>query len=405
MMVEKVTVISKIVIFACLMYGGSGLAAPVFHNGGRGSCSGCHGRPSAASAIAFGNNSSNMAANLKGGDPTSTCLACHEAPIGTRQPQEYFVATNEADMPPGLPPAQLTPGGDFGWLKKNYPSSDGSTHGHNLASFDLNAAGSSDRTAPGGNYPASALTCISCHDPHGNYRRSADGNISTSGLPIMASGSYNNSPDPDANGTVGTYRLLAGRGYQPKYIKKGNYAFTADPPAAVAPANYNRAEVQTDTRVAYGSGMSEWCKNCHKIAHGDSEGHPAGSSARFSQEHVDNYMAGATFSNISGVKIRKYYSSLVPFEMGTRDYALLKATANSDGSNVKGPAIYVNVMCLSCHRAHASAWDFMTRGAMLSSLDLRGRSKAEIQRAFYNRSDSLTIARQKSLCNRCHMME
>jgi hypothetical protein len=395
-----------VALFAYFANSGASFADTLFHNGGRGECSGCHGKSiTMANKSAFTNISSNIISNLKGGDPTSTCLICHEAPIGTREPKGHYVATNEADMPAGVPPTQLTPGGDFGWLQKYYGGSDGTNLGHSLVSSDLKKSAVNETLLPGINYPPSGLTCISCHDPLGNYRRTADGRITNSGLPIKASGSYDNSPDPDAKGTVGTYRLLAGKGYQPKYLAGGNFAFTADPPVAVSPENYNRAESATDTRVAYGSGMSEWCKNCHKIPHGDSEGHRAGNFARFRQDFVDNYNSNSALFNIKGVSSRAYYSSLVPFEMGTSDYIMLKKTANSDGSDLKGPTIGSNVMCLTCHRAHASAWDSITRGAMLTRLNLKGRSRLEIQRAFYNRPSGAAIINLRSLCTKCHRMD
>jgi hypothetical protein len=50
--------------------------------------------------------------------------------------------------------------------------------------------------------------------------------------------------------------------------------------------------------------------------------------------------------------------------MGTNDYAILKSTANSNGINLSGQQSNANVMCLTCHRAHASGWDSMTRWNM-----------------------------------------
>ena len=71
--------------------------------------------------------------------------------------------------------------------------------------------------APGGAYPREKLACSSCHDPHGRYRRFADGSFATTGLPIVGSGSYNSSAAPTANVyAVGAYRILGGQGYPPK---------------------------------------------------------------------------------------------------------------------------------------------------------------------------------------------
>ena len=65
----------------------------------------------------------------------------------------------------------------------------------------------------------------------------------------------------------------------------------------------------------------------------------------------------------TGVTAANSYDSIVPFQTDNlRNYTALKGLANSDGSNRNGPAGTVDrVMCLSCHRAHASGWAHMTR--------------------------------------------
>ena len=389
---------------------GPGFADIMFHNGGTGDCQGCHTTPP----------------ELKGSDPSSTCLLCHQAPPGSTQPTGYYVAT---DATISTICGQLPPGGDFCWLKKNYQwtssgpgvteSSPGERHGHNIVALDFGyTADSSLPFAPGGSYPSSALSCISCHDPHGNYRRASDGTISAAGLPITASGSYNNSPAPNANGTVGVYRLLGGKGYQPKSLI-GAYAFTTDPPAAVATSSYNRAEDLSDTRVAYGSGMSEWCQNCHP-AIGTASGHafPSGHSSRFTPQEITTYNAYKATGNLSGSAAGSY-SALVPFEMGTNDYTLLKRVANSNNSDRSGPQESANVMCLTCHRSHASGWDSMTRWNMKTGFIVyegaypgtdmntppqyaQGRLAADTKKTFYDRPASYYAVYQRSLCNKCH---
>src|SRR6185369_16732325 len=133
-------------------------------------------------------------------------------------------------------------------------SSPGDKHGHNIAAQDYGYyADAYNNSAPGGYYPATSLGCTSCHDPHGTYRRKADGSFSTTGAPIKGSGSLAASADPDALNNVGVYRLLGGVGYQPKSLG-GGFAFGNNPPAAVAPDTYNRSESATQTRVAYGTG-------------------------------------------------------------------------------------------------------------------------------------------------------
>lgn len=402
-----------LVLMASLLSAGTSFADVMFHNGGTGDCTGCHTTPP----------------QLKGSDPSSTCLLCHQAPPGATQPSGSYVATNTHTSASCV---QLPPGGDFCWLKKNYrwypsgveglgpaESSPGERHGHNIVALDFGyLADSTLAFAPGGTYPSSALSCISCHDPHGNYRRDAGGTISSAGLPVVSSGSYSNSPDPDAGGAVGVFRLLGGKGYQPGY-GTGISPFTADPPAAVAPPLYNRAEGPGDTRVAYGRGMSEWCQNCHpNISHAGSYGHPSGSGSILSAEAVNNYNAYVSSGRLVGTSATSY-TSMVPFEMGTNDYSLLKKVANSNNADLTGPTGNASVMCLTCHRVHASGWDSIARWNMQTTFLVyrgnypgidndappeyaQGRLAAETRKTFYDRPAGVYGAFQRSLCNKCH---
>jgi hypothetical protein len=411
------------------------LSAELFHNGAAGKCEECHafGQTDTRQFGGVQTAPSSSMMSLRGSDASSTCLRCHEAPATVSQPQGYYVATSRAVLGSGAP-MQLTPGGDFGWLKKSYSwrgeggYSSGNRHGHNIVALDFNySADNALHVAPGGTYPSGSLSCISCHDPHGNYRRNENGEISANGLPNRVSGSYTTSPKPGIAGSVGTYRMLAGKGYQPK-SEPAATIFTADPPAAVAPTSYNRAEEKSDTRVAYGSGMSEWCQNCHSQIHNDGNAsalqHPTGSNARFSPVIMNIYNSYVKSGDLNGSP-ENSYSSMVPYEMGTNDYDLLRATANSDGSNLRGPGANgdnPNVMCLTCHRAHASGWDSMTRwnnsatflvkngrypgidtGA--SAEDSQGRTEAEIRKTFYDRPASKFASYQRSLCNKCHALD
>lgn len=415
-----------------------------FHNGGTGACEYCHSRTTTIAAQAkpapFKSNSSATVGQsapvngtlsqtmLNGADPSSTCLLCHAAPAGQNQPSGYYIATNKADLTAGNPPIQLSPAGDFGWLLKDYTWSTqesginnelslGERHGHNIVAQQFGyEADITHSTAPGSKYPAGKLACTSCHDPHGTYRRPTDGNISTIGPPIKASGSYSSSPAPNADSAVGTYRMLAGKGYQPKSVT-GDFAFEADPPSAVAPVMYNRAEILSDTRIAYGIGMSEWCSNCHRNAH-KGGGHPTGPLGRLSQSVINTYNKNIFSGKLSGTKSNSF-TSLVPFESGTRDYTMLKAIANSDGSDRNGPGAGSNVMCLTCHRAHASGWDYIARWNLKSTMlqhdgefagtdnkapasVAQGRTAAESRKAYFDRPSTVFGPFQKGLCIKCH---
>ena len=335
-----------------------------FHDGGAGACDGCHSMHNYQGGVQLAARGGYL---LRGPDASSTCLICHEHgnDVG---PTTYHVSTPDVELiPPGYP-KQLSPGGDFGWLKLTFnwltgpgqfASSAGDRHGHNIAAGDYGYLADA-RNAPGGSYPGPSMSCISCHDPHGSYRRNLDGSTTKGGRPIKASGSYATSPDPDNSTSVGAYRLLGGNGYFTRAVGAG-FAFSVNPPAAVAPTVYNRSEAASVTRVAYGSGMSEWCRNCHADIHKGSDAftHPAPTA--LSAPYQAYYNSYVKYNDLSGQEIAAY-SSLAPFEVGTGNYATLKRIATSAAS--QGPDFNdgtAAVMCLSCHRAHASCWDSATR--------------------------------------------
>jgi hypothetical protein len=302
------------------------------------------------------------------------------------------------DLRSGLPPSQLTPGGDFGWLKKSFSwrssqesgSSRGEQHGHNIVAFDYGYfADSRLKTPSSGRYPSSELSCISCHDPHGKIPKGSD--------------------------SAGAYRMLGGKGYKTSSVP--GMVFTADAPVAISPRDYNRAEGMTDTRVAYGSGMSEWCGNCHTSGC-EGRTHSVGKCANCGWETISNYNAYVKSGDING-RADFAFTSLVPFEEGTDDRTILAQHAQSTGSYTKGPEAGSNVMCLTCHRAHASGWNSMARWNMdtdfivfdgkypgtdngTPAVHAQGRTAAETQWALYDRPSNRFASAQRGLCNKCH---
>lgn len=404
-----------------------------FHSGGVGECDGCHsihnsreGMATVTNALPTGTSNVSL---LKGSDAGSTCLNCHQQ-SGDAGPTTYHVSTPQSEIPPGIPPKQLSPGGDFGWLKKTYswvPSfgspmeySYGDSHGHNIIAMDYGYVQDSYRvTAPGGSYPASSLTCTSCHDPHGKYRRNSDGSITSTGLPIKDSGSYVDSPDPDGQTSVGAYRMLGGIGYSPKSL--GNaFAFSASPPVVLSPTIYNKSETTGPTRIAYGQGMSEWCRNCHSSIHTSSpfEHKASSSDGKLEGSIISYYNQYVKTGDLTGTEMTAY-SSLVPFEIGTTNYPTLRNIITT--TPTKGPSTADGspaVMCLTCHRAHAGGWDQMTRWNNRSTYIVyngfysqagsayqpygQGRSELEALKAYYDTPASTFSPLQTTLCSKCH---
>lgn len=405
----------SLVVFAALViaFGLSGVAT-AYHSGGVAECMGCHNIHDAKSSSSL----------LAGTDISSTCINCH----GKTGASSYHILTPDADMPAGTPPGNRTPGGDFGWLKKTYSwnpgygakTDPGDGHGHNIVAIDFTyTADATNLTAPGGDMDAAQLSCNSCHDNHGKLRRLSDGTFAITGAPIIGSGSYNTSATPAAGQAVGAYRLLRGPG---STAGSGGKTFTAVF-NAVVPSTYNRSEAVTPTRVAYGAGISDWCATCHPDMHSGSSSkmtHPINQGLGSSV--AANYNAYIGSGNMGGTSTTSY-DSIVPFQTdNSTDYAALKLLAVNDGSNNNGPASSDRVMCLSCHRAHATGWEFMGRwnnaGELIAVEGLwpgtdsanaeaakpkwaQGRTVAETTKA-YNDTAMHYASYQRSLCNKCH---
>lgn len=376
-------------------------SAYAFHSGGVAECEGCHSmhnsfenKPNVTGMPQF----SSGPFLLKAQDQSGACLNCHNQPDVA--PTGYHISTDGSKLTAGAAPVEWTPGGDFGWLKltrtgkvRGQPVTwEGDRQGHNIIATDFGYGADKVQTvAPGGTYPASALACSSCHDPHGTYRRLADGTQvrggigATTSLPIFGSGSYG--ADGTAAGgsatqggpaypvagvsAAGVYRILGGVGYQPKSLT-GSYAFVNPAPDAVAPSTYNKLETDNldptkQVIVAYGRGMSEWCSNCHTKMHEDSytsgtKGlvHPVGNGAKLTAAVAANYNAYVSSGKLTNTGAS--FSTLAPFEIGVADSLPATYTALKAFITTPTPAgTTSNVACVSCHRAHASAFESATR--------------------------------------------
>jgi predicted CXXCH cytochrome family protein len=356
------------------------------HNGSVGDCDNCHTVHSGHKRL------------LSGSDQGSTCLKCHA--------YLRFSRTVSVTSVNGTVDIEMTAAGDFAWLKVGkvaVPTGlilSGDSHGHNIiaADFGYFQDGTSYQ-APGGTFRSENLSCISCHDPHSIYRRIDDaGTKTSSGNPIIASGSNGWPATPDR--PVGVYRLLGG----PGYATVGSHPFVYPPPDAVAVSN------GLNMNVAYGQGMSEWCANCHPalLMVGyfpglPSQKHPAGNGARLTARIADNYnryVRPGDPASIPG------YSPTVPVEEGETDYELLlrHAITAHQGYIVSTRA---NVMCLTCHRAHASAWNnairwhyghYPSTAAQREFIERSGASRQGYYQSLEKKYDSF----RGMLCNKCH---
>ncbi len=373
-----------------LTFGISGTAS-AFHAGGVAHCDGCHSMHSSADNPLIGAANTQL---LIGSDASSTCLNCHEGSGG------YHIMSDDA--------SNTNSGGDFffltedfsinaGWAVNTYL---GENRGHNViaANFGLVVdSNPSNVQAPGGTYPAASLGCQSCHDPHGQI----DGGTGNGAEPISISGSYGDTPV--AGSIAGNYRLLGDTGYV-----TGGVTFTNPAPVA-------QASGSDGASVDYGQGMSEWCANCHGdflVGVGNTK-HASGNGVGLNDGPADlvaNYNAYIATGDFNGA-VGTSYDPLVSFERQEADGTALDATSTV------GPDTNATVMCLTCHRAHASGnsnagrWDFEVEFLAESHI-LSPEALVVFPDAvpYYANGAAVDIATdygefQRSLCNKCHVKD
>ena len=358
---------SAIALVAALTVALSAGSALAFHDGGVAYCAGCHTmHVSQDGRTGMHWTPGGNPYLLKFGNATDTCVRCHYWRGQMSNGQGYG------------------PGGDFYWLTRSFSwttsygtteSSPANTHGHNVANkvfyIPVDPVLSS---APGGDFLSSNLGCTSCHDPHGNTN----------------------------------FRMLYDSTLGPVYGAGGRYSFAADAPVAVG--TFGSTVVggggnETNTQhTVYKGGVSEWCANCHAGMHGDANDkfqHPTG--VMLTSAIADNYNAYVSTENPDGGDPATSYMGLVPFEAVAIDLAAVNP-ANETG----GPGASDRVMCLTCHRAHASPfadagrWDFSATYLLTDSHPKAGdtgASAADIANRYYGYTFT---ANQRSLCNKCH---
>ena len=284
-----------------------------------------------------------MAFHQKGVAACKACHFMHETrdgvplePAGPTQDNPMLVAETPSDLclschgdvfgrDPLAPPPERGAGNFVFLLEDNLnDSADGLTDpipgdaaGHNInaPSRGVSADGTY-MVSPGGNFPAARMECTSCHDPHGNTN----------------------------------FRFLWGVGTDPSRPT----VFTFPAPDADGLDISNEVE-SNSLHSAYRSGVSDWCGNCHGQYHSGGQGsafvHPANQNLETTIANYYNLYDGS--SDPSGGDPATSYLAAVPFE----DPGMTTTTT-------AGPTASSKIMCLSCHRAHASSaphagrWDF-----------------------------------------------
>lgn len=322
-------------------------AAAAFHDGGVASCAGCHVMHETRDGVTVPASG----ALLSGPSPSDVCLSCHGA--GERA---VFGGT------PLDPPPELG-AGNFIFLLEDRINDDprpsapllGGHHaGHSIVAPGLGLAPDPDfPRAPGGTFPSSELGCTSCHDPHGNTN----------------------------------FRMLHGAGP----VQDGLYEFLFPAPDAEGlPLTLPGLAESPVSHTAYRGGMSDWCANCHGFYH-DEDGagffeHPYDEDLG-GEDEGDRYDSYAGDADPNGGSAATAYLAQVPFEDPA---AALDSTA--------GPGSGARLMCLTCHRAHATSAPRATRWDMrVATLGLDGVASGSLPLPNPYGDPS-----QRQLCLKCH---
>jgi hypothetical protein len=249
--------------------------------------------------------------------PTKLCLSCHDG--------------SDVDAPDVLAPVstpyapdEFSAGGFF-----EYSGGTASANGHDLGGFPVEA--------PLSGMAPQALTCTTCHDPHGNTN-------------------YRN------------LRSRPGAGAGTDVIHSNPELPTDDVFEQVHPDGANPAEAYRLSNVAYRSAMSQWCAECHDKVLPNQAGTPP---AHFRAHPIDvsigiggGHMDTQHWLNGSGAGFGAAAGDGIP---GVPRVRFQNPTATSFES-AKSISVSNQMLCGTCHLAHGSpysagaTWPFKSPG-------------------------------------------
>lgn len=268
---------------------------------------------------------------------TDLCLMCHDDP--TISPDVYDV-TAGSETPGG----DFAPSGSVTEVNGHNPGGD-TTYSESLILPLDDTIGDDGMKPPGvegGPTVLSRWTCVECHDEHGDtgeafmYRNlKKNVGLGTGGYPVDVSGSL-------ITNTAGPVELGDAEEAQ---IWTGSANFDAE---ANASHNVYRVAAVDDDDIGFGA----WCAGCHGNFHGDDD---SDSDTHDGLNWIRHPTAEPlTVATPPAEDTADHFGTL--FDSGKTFIPLETTTAITFATTLSGidAAATEQVMCLSCHRAHAS---------------------------------------------------
>jgi hypothetical protein len=151
--------------------------------------------------------------------------------------------------------------------------------------------------------------------------------------------------------------------------------------------------------------MSDWCANCHVNFHSQETNnfvHPEGD---LGSTVAATYNAYVNTDDQSGGNVATAFRGLTPFEAVNVDLETV------DSMNyTQGPTGVDQVSCVTCHRAHATAFDDIGRWDFDADFIVDSHPQAgdggvgpnDATNKYYQYT---FIQNQRSLCNKCHVKD
>ena len=328
---------------------------------------------------------------LKKGDWTDMCLSCHKQGYNTSATADLagvtdsgwvapIVMTNDGNVPAGT----AMPGGDFYFAnldpkKGHNPSFSKGAVGGTATSKLIKADTILGSTPPGGSITDGEWSCHSCHgmhsrfsDSYGAYRqlkrtinkKNVSGDVTGFGVETIV-GNVTQDPayEPIKSNSRGD---IVGLDY--KNIRKDGNALEG--------ADLFKSEGDTNKNV-YRGGFSSFCSACHGDFHGgnnetrvtDNGKTRAGGTWLRHPTNVKMNEAGSKYgistytkqvSNVQGTAPNPVgYDWKYPLVQPDSDFTV---QADAASATVAATAIGDDrLMCLTCHKAHATKYDNLVR--------------------------------------------